>query len=51
VKSEKYPVTQNTMKTIFKILIALFFTGTISNASARDEYTKVIKKEFTVERT
>jgi hypothetical protein len=36
------------MKTIIRILIALFFTGTISNVSARDEYTKVIKKEFTV---
>jgi hypothetical protein len=48
VKSEKYPVTKNTMKTLIRMFIVLFLTGTISNASAMDEYTKVIKKEFTV---
>jgi len=36
------------MKTLIRIFIVLFITGTISNASAMDEYTKVIKKEFTV---
>jgi hypothetical protein len=36
------------MKTLIRIFIVLFFTGTINNASAMDEYTKVIKKEFTV---
>jgi hypothetical protein len=36
------------MKPIIKILTVLFLSGIISNASALDEYTRVIKKEFSV---
>jgi hypothetical protein len=36
------------MKTIVKILAVLFLAGTLNSASAFDEYTKVIKKEFSV---
>jgi hypothetical protein len=36
------------MKTIMRILTVLFLAGLVNNASAFDEYTKVIKKEFAV---
>jgi hypothetical protein len=36
------------MKAIMKILTVLFLAGVVNSASAFDEYTKVIKKEFTV---
>jgi hypothetical protein len=36
------------MKTLIKILIITFLAGNVNIASAMDEYTKVLKKEFAV---
>ena len=36
------------MKTIIKIFTVLFLAGTVNFAYGHDEYTRVIKKEFSV---
>jgi hypothetical protein len=48
VKSIQYPETKIAMKTTMKILAVLFLAGNVSIAAAHDEYTRVIKKEFSV---
>jgi hypothetical protein len=44
----KKPINRIIMKTIVKILAVLFLAGVIGNVNAHNDYTKVIKKEFSV---